>query len=196
MQHYRSRRGNSFQERDSEGRFASNTNGRRYNNEYNEEDRNYRDQYNRRPQYEDDSYNSFQQNRDGRYYDRYDQGDYNNQYNNEYNHQYNRTNEGYRDYDDFNRRDYYDYNRNEDLRHDQDHDRRGPWSQYQNGSNGHQNNRDWDRGGSHQSNYSHRGFESMPRSEVRRIAAMGGRASHGGGRGGRVSSRRHSRSSR
>lgn len=43
---------------------------------------------------------------------------------------------------------------------------------------------------------SRRGFASMPREQVRRIASMGGRASHGGGRGRGSSSRSSSRGGR
>jgi hypothetical protein len=247
MQHNRSRRGNSFQERDSEGRFTSSHNqgrGRDYNDDRGQGNRSqYRNAYRNEDNYQDyprnsdheynrneDTYNQYQYDRDYRHlnerdndYNQYNQGRYNqrdeyNNYNNQYNDQYGRQNVGYRDYDDYNRRDYNDYNMNDRRRGG--YDQQGQWNvghnyqdyemnrsydrnpdhgmDYDRYNNGGGRGRDME-GGSHHGDYSHRGFASMPKSEVRRIASMGGRASHGGQshrRGGRVSARRRSRSTR
>jgi hypothetical protein len=261
MQHKRSRGRNSFQERDSDGRFTSSYNQHGRNGDYNDrgydnrsqyQNDNYRDQ--NRNDYQDfpdnrgrgrgeDDYNTYRD-REGNDYrrvsdDRYDYNENDQRsYNNQYNHQYNRDNQGYRDYDDYNRHDYNDYDRNEDMRRRGEHDGRNgygrqdqynrndgrerdwggsgnrdmdtgsyDWNQRNGGSFEYENptrrnEGEWDRdreGGSHHGDYSRRGFASMPRSEVRRIASMGGKASHGGQshrRGGRVSARRRSRSSR
>jgi hypothetical protein len=232
MQHHRSRRGNSFQERDSDGRFTSSDfrsggydsryNGGGYGGrytDYSNERRGYGGHSQPENQGEygyEDAYRDYPQ---GLYRGYNQDYGYRNENDDRFENRYNDYEERERGYND---RGYDDYDRRYDQRQrayrQGDYDQRGYQSGYDdyrhrgqgpnggrldwqyNRSNHAQDRRNWHDGNGRASAESyHRGFETMPRSEVRRIAAMGGRASHGGSshsRRGRVSNRRRPRTSR
>lgn len=208
MQHNRPRGGNPFQERDSHGRFTSHHNGDRDYNSYGGFDG--RDDYRHRGDfnyYDDDRRYGYNNRPDGPYEDRNYGGSYRESYGGRGNYQednYSNERGGWDSDRSGYEREGYGRNRNyanaeDGYRPDTDNYHRGNYqSDYgrddYNDYNWNHGRREhgWDNGYSQDNGSSRRGFASMPRSEVRRIAAMGGRASHGRSHH-RVSQRRRPR---
>jgi 23S rRNA pseudouridine2605 synthase len=180
MQHYRPRGGNPFQERDSGRRFTSQSRRGRQDDGYYDDNRD----YNRRYPDENDYHDDYRYGRDDY---RNENEDYrrNNYQDDNYGGSYRESYGDRRDYDEGN------YG-NESLYSNE----RGGWQDDRTGyeRGGYGRNRNYRNG---EDGYRNDGWDrSMPRSEVRRIASMGGRASHNGRSRPRVSNRRRPRSSR